>query len=329
MKTLIQKYTLENFEEIVSFITKIKNSRQNLIFRGVEKLDHYLEPSLERNFDLDNLRRFGQYYQEIGVVKQYLKTHPLYNTNVDIKDYDILDLLSLIQHHGGVTRLLDFTKSIFVALYFASWRSFNSDSAIYIVNTSVLNDRIKELELKYKDKIDEYRSGLPEYLNDLLGTKNTIRLNNICFEDIFYYMFKYSYSLHLNDQVPLMVFPLNPNRINQRLLMQQGLFLMPLKLTNTMWENLCGMFEMPEKGQKEYEDKSTTEPFSKLNEEELKKLIIGKLIIPKEIKKEIRYLLSEMNIRTINLFPDYEGVTKALSDIVPVRQDLTKDSDVV
>lgn len=58
-----------------------------------------------------------------------------------LKDPQVLDdelrCLALIQHHGGPTRLIDFTKSPFVAAFFALERS-STDAAVFALNTPQL-----------------------------------------------------------------------------------------------------------------------------------------------------------------------------------------------
>jgi len=50
---------------------------------------------------------------------------------------DELRCLAMIQHHGGATRLIDFTKSPFVAAFFALERAAG-DSAVFALNTPLL-----------------------------------------------------------------------------------------------------------------------------------------------------------------------------------------------
>jgi hypothetical protein len=49
-------------------------------------------------------------------------------------EHDLLGWLSLMQHYGAPTRLLDWSESPFVAAYFAYEQSSNSDGAIYALN---------------------------------------------------------------------------------------------------------------------------------------------------------------------------------------------------
>jgi len=112
--------------------------------------------------------------------------------------YNTLRCLAMMQHHGAATRLLDFTKSPFVAAFFAL-HSANSDAAVYGLNTPAL----------------WYLSppGMPE----LNRTKINPRANDN--------LEKY----FLSNEYPLIWFG-EPDEMDSRLVAQSGLFVIPGQL---------------------------------------------------------------------------------------------------
>ncbi|MDF4588370.1 FRG domain-containing protein, partial [Vibrio parahaemolyticus] len=183
------------------------------IFRGQSCFDWELESSLSRAFiEADKIRNNGRPSRSSmsinkrnheKVMIERFKSHAhLYLQHLPPND-DELSWLSVMQHHGAPTRLLDFSFSPYIALYFAL-ESGDGDAALYCVNHDALA------------KEDE------EYF----GQKKAIVHSRVMDGEEY------------NDDACLYAF--EPCFSNQRLLSQQGLFVAVNNLEYTHEESLAG-----------------------------------------------------------------------------------------
>src|SRR5258705_9285097 len=90
------------------------------LFRGQQSGLWRLRSSLERGVHI----RFGKQYQEMRKFEDRLlrefQRHFHRFTSLRIDDGDRIRWLGLMQHHGAPTRLLDWSYSFFIAVYFAA-----------------------------------------------------------------------------------------------------------------------------------------------------------------------------------------------------------------
>lgn len=130
---------IDSVSKLIELINALPN---NYLFRGQADAAWHLQSSLERvvgeEWSAEKARRFEDFS-----LKYFCSKFHLYDRE-NIQPSSKLGWLSIMQHYGVPTRLLDFTESPYVALYFAleaSAPSQQRDLALYAVDYTAVLDR--------------------------------------------------------------------------------------------------------------------------------------------------------------------------------------------
>jgi hypothetical protein len=183
---------LKSWREYKLFVEQFSN---NWAFRGQADSSWVLNNAIERT-------SFIHYHK--GIEAEFVAEFERGARNYLLKDetpQHLIEWLALMQHHGAPTRLLDLTRSPFIASYFAFESSYENQEngvAIWGININYLKNRSLEI------LSEEFGQALKE-------NKNLI--NEDLFEKIFYQ----------NDKK--LVFPVEPFRMNRRYSLQQSVFI--------------------------------------------------------------------------------------------------------
>lgn len=200
-----------------------------------------------------------------------------------------LEWLALLQHHGAPTRLLDFTKSFYVAAFFAM-ESATSNSAIWAVNGDALDDAVA-------------RKGGIDFTNI-----STRRLN-----DAYITLCNNAYDQSLDCKLVVAV---EPERMNPRLAAQKGLFLFPFDLTSTFEDNLAATFGLDAF---ECESEMPFRRWAGLADREEPSSVL-KVVLSRDFHRRAIEDLRMMNVSAEALFPGLDGFARSLTFYVAHRQ---------
>lgn len=257
---LIEKDSIEEIFKLMEDLSEL------YLFRGVANFSYDLKSSLERSV--------RHYYTENWLINEFQRSIHEYFP-VESHPNNKFELLSLMQHHGVPTRMIDITKSPYIGLYFAASQNFYGennvkDGAIYaFMHHNLQSASIRNIMSRSKFDLDV------NWLNRFVKHDSKI------FEEVFY---------NHRDDAAIIV---EPFKVNKRLYAQQGLFLISnfnYKTTEQIIEQLLPK-ELP---------KGSYDP------------TLIKIRIKGELKIEILKRLDRMNINSSTLFPGIDGFSKYL-----------------
>lgn len=111
---MIEQIAIKNVSELIQSLNELPN---NFIYRGQANAEWNLQSSLERIIGKSWSQQQAQKFEEYSLLQFQSKYH-LYNRE-NLQPSSKLAWLAAMQHYGVPTRLLDFSESPYVALYFA------------------------------------------------------------------------------------------------------------------------------------------------------------------------------------------------------------------
>jgi hypothetical protein len=194
----MKEIRIETMKELISLLN---NYPTHFIFRGHTNSRWYLESTLERLLRNKWSNEAAKKAEQFSLDEFKSKFH-LYDSSNKTPSTK-LEWLSLMQHYGVPTRLLDFTESPYIALYFAI-ESFdpksNNDLSIYAIDYRSLIKASLEF-IKNKDSQFSY-----DY-NEVLRKQDEV------FESV---LDRFSYDI---------LWVTSPTEVNLRLDRQAGCFL--------------------------------------------------------------------------------------------------------
>lgn len=196
---MVEYYGLKEFSTWNEFKELAENSRLEWIFRGQSDANWELRTTLERSNIIENFPSF-----EDELLHDFKRGVKFYLSNESMPE-TLLENLSLLQHFGAPSRLLDFTESPYIAAYFAfeNAREDSDKVAIWIIN-----------------KVDLHHYALKYFNNKVEYNINIKRLNYIFGDRTFANVFEKSKDGNFNC-----IFPTEPRNKNMRYHLQQSVFI--------------------------------------------------------------------------------------------------------
>lgn len=255
-----------------SWQNHLMRHRSSYAFRGIEDESYELATSL--------IRLGGKNMQHgPKLEKSILRSFKKYAYSENIKDYSIWYLLSVAQHHGLPTRLLDWTSSPLVALHFATKdiSKYNKDAAVWCVN------------------VGDTHKQLPTDLTDILSKEGAFIFNTEMLGEFVDSLDKLDANARRFGKF---VAFFEPPSLDSRIINQFGFFsIMPdaTALLNDWLKTDAGQHR--------------------------------KIVVPKELKWEIRNKLDQMNITERVLFPVLDGLSDWLKRYYSMHPEDAKNTE--
>lgn len=294
-KRMYIKTRLEHWNDI-----SMLNPRflKGFVFRGQGKSDWHIESSLERLikrfYSTDIQKKIYPSGFETEMLREFQWKYPNYETANIPKEDEVIEWLSIMQHYGCCTRMVDFTFSPYVALFMAIDSSEGNDEfTIWCLNHLTLSGMFSEdhnterVNLLFDDP--NSKSSIYNYVNQILiDSVNDVR-----------------------REFRPYVYLVKPCKANKRIVEQQGLFAIPERIDISFEKNLFALVNEKKTEFVEFKDIIEYSYSGKIISSEDYLLI--KIDIPAKFRYEISQSLYLMNMTAESLYPGLTGLAKSLN----------------
>lgn len=319
----IQYLTMESIDDLFRLADQYDRSNWKPVYRGQSEYSWALETNLERHRPDFLIKEAGLERYELKVFTDAQRRfHEFFSQLPEENDY--LSWLALLRHRGTPTRLLDVTRSIYIACHFAIRNCKpNTDAALWIFSTSAIENSFsgwnygaredwirktiytvatydEDVNFPYPKNIkSEWKAPDLETLREGENRLDYIKTVDAAMRGF------------INKPGIALV---EPFWLTRRIDFQQGAFLLPFNVRYGFEENLFFYLNI-EVGDVTSERNIPADADGLFNLWSRAKVI--KLRIPARLHQTLKIKLESMNIRDLTLFPDVDGALSHLASFIP------------
>jgi len=292
--------SFDTIAELVNFLGKLK---YGYFYRGVPDYKFELKSKLQRVLEDNQCDAKLWYAKEIFSINYFKQQFKTIDKNCP-EDEDIFNWLCLMQHYGAPTRLIDWTLSPYVALFFAYTDidfKKEKDGALWIINPEVIKAGI----LQRRDDFHNDLININRFLAEEEGGKNrdSFEKQNDVLKRINLLLIKAMTGEHYGN------LPISGFYSDARLIAQQGCFTIQLNLSQNLDRIPIYSPDNSFNGMQENVISFTSRWTSIediLGNPNLTQFL--KIKLPFNWKNQILEMLAKMNVSAANLFPGLAGI---------------------
>lgn len=267
----------------------------NFIFRGQGNSEWPLKTSLARmveNHHPNFIEKMMPATYEQRMMDEFQWKYPSYEKGHIPKKDEAIEWQSLMQHYGSPTRMLDFSYSMYVALFMAIDGSFHHKSAIWALNKHIINEKlIRKYCTENNTNVVPGDVG-EKYIYDEATTAINRR----------FYAIK--------DTVEYYLYVTRPHLSNERINRQQGLFVIPSSIEMGFEDILKEYYDSNQYGEMKFKDVVSLSNAHSYGQQTVS---VMKIEMPKTLKYGISTLLRQMNITSETMYPGLDGLARSMS----------------